>query len=154
LQLTIRSYADSVRDNTLASIQRITRGLGLAAGLPEDKLPVVTVQAEGARATYNDPALTQRVTRALGVALGEGSVLKRLPVMGAEDFGLYGRTADKIPICMFWLGTISPEVVKESVRTGKSLPSLHSSLYAPQPEPSIKTGVTAMSTAVLELIGK
>ena len=154
LQLTIRSYADSVRDNTLASIQRITRGLGLAAGLPEDKLPVVTVQAEGARATYNDPALTQRVTRALGVALGEGSVLKRLPVMGAEDFGLYGRTADKIPICMFWLGTISPEVVKESLRTGKSLPSLHSSLYAPQPEPSIKTGVTAMSTAVLELIGK
>ncbi|MBM3878004.1 MAG: amidohydrolase [Verrucomicrobia bacterium] len=154
LQLTLRSYSDTVRDNTIASIKRITRGLGLAAGLPEDKLPVVTVQEEGAKATYNDPALTQRVVRAFNAWIGEGSVLKRQPVMGAEDFGLYGRTEHKVPICMFWLGTISSEVVNASLRTGRSLPSLHSSLYAPQPEPSIRTGVTAMSAAVLELLGK
>lgn len=74
--------------------------------------------------------------------------------MGGEDFSEFGRTADKIPICIFWLGSVEPERVAESERTGKLLPSLHSSLYRPVPKPTIKTGVTAMSAAVLELVGK
>jgi hippurate hydrolase len=74
--------------------------------------------------------------------------------MGGEDFSEYGRTADKIPICMFWLGGVHPELIKDSERTGKPLPALHSSLFAPAPEPTIKTGVTAMTAAVLELMGK
>ena len=154
LQLTIRSYTDEVRAHTIAAIQRITRGLGLAAGLPEDKLPLVSVAEEGAKATYNDPALTKRVVGAFQNWLGREFIFEKKPVMGAEDFGLYGRTEHKIPICMFWLGTVTPESVKESVRTGKSLPSLHSSLFAPVPEPTLKTGVTAMTAAVLEIVGK
>ena len=154
LQLTIRSYTDDVRDHTIAAIKRITRGLGIAAGLPEDKLPLVTVAEEGAKATYNDPALTKRVVSAFNSWLGQGLVFEKKPVMGAEDFGLYGRTENKIPICIFWLGTVTPESVKESIRTGKTLPSLHSSLFAPVPEPTLKTGVTAMTAAVLELVGK
>jgi hippurate hydrolase len=56
---------------------------------------------------------------------------------------------------MFWLGTIAPERVTASEREGAApLPSLHSDLYHPVPEPSIKTGVLALSTAVLNLIGK
>jgi len=74
--------------------------------------------------------------------------------MGGEDFSEYGRTPDKIPICMFWLGAVKPELVQESEKTGKPLPSLHSSQFAPLPEPTIKTGVTAMTAAVLELAGK
>jgi hippurate hydrolase len=45
-------------------------------------------------------------------------------------------------------------VFEESKRTGKALPSLHSPLWAPVPEPTIKTGVTAMTAAVLELMKK
>ena len=74
--------------------------------------------------------------------------------VGAEDFGLYGRVEPKIPICIFWLGTITKESVTESIKTGKTLPSLHSSKFAPVPEPTLKTGVTAMTAAVLELVGK
>jgi len=70
--------------------------------------------------------------------------------MGGEDFSEYGRTRDKIPICQFWLGGVRPEAIKE----GKPLPSLHSPFWAPAAEPSIKTGVTAMTAAVLELMGK
>ena len=154
LQLTIRSYSDEVRAHTIAAIRRITRGLGLAAGLPEDKLPLVTVAEEGAKATYNDPAFTKRVVGAFRGWLGGEFVFEKKPVMGAEDFGLYGRTEHKIPICMFWLGTVTPESVKESLRVGKALPSLHSSLFAPVPEPTLKTGVTAMTAAVLELVGR
>jgi len=74
--------------------------------------------------------------------------------MGGEDFSEYGRTPDKIPICMFWLGAVKPELVLESEKTGKPLPSLHSSQFAPLPEPTIKTGVIAMTAAVFELAGK
>ena len=55
---------------------------------------------------------------------------------------------------MFWLGSVDPESIKESERTGRPLPSLHSSLYHPLPEPTIKTGVMAMTAAVLEIVGR
>ena len=74
--------------------------------------------------------------------------------MGGEDFGLFGRTEHKIPICMFALGVVEPQRVEKSRRLGLPLPSLHSNAFAPVPEPSIKTGVTAMTAAVLELAGK
>jgi hippurate hydrolase len=154
LQLTIRSYTDAVREQTLAAIERIARGQALAAGIPEDRLPTVTLVPGGAKATYNDPALTQRLIGVFAAWLGPDKVLKRKPTMGAEDFGLYGRTEDKIPICALWLGSVDLKRWQESQRGGAALPGLHSPLYHPEPEPTIKTGVVAMSAAVMELMGK
>lgn len=71
--------------------------------------------------------------------------------MGGEDFSEFGRTKDKIPICIFGLGAVSPERWKESQEKATLQPSLHSSKFAPMPESTIKTGVTAMAAAVLEL---
>jgi len=59
-----------------------------------------------------------------------------------------------VPISMFWLGAAAPEKLAESERTGVPLPSLHSSKFAPVPEPTIKTGINAMSAAALDLLGK
>ncbi len=154
LQLTLRSYTDEVRNQTIAAIKRIARGLAQAAGIPEDRMPIVTIKDEFTPATYNDPALARRVSTALKEWLGEANVHAVKPVMAGEDFSEYGRTAAKIPICIFWLGAVKPDQWEESRRTGKLLPSLHSSRFAPLPEPTIKTGVTAMTAAVLELIGK
>ena len=154
LQLTLRSYSDAVREASIAALRRIVRGQALAAGIPEKLLPTVSVSEEGARSTYNDPVLTRRVAAAIGRWISPGNVVPKGPVMGAEDFGLYGRTEHKVPICIFWLGTITKESVNESIKTGKTLPSLHSSKFAPVPEPTLKTGVTAMSAAVLDLVGK
>jgi len=155
LQITVRSFTDEVRARTLESIKRVVRGQAISAGIPEDKLPVVHVdEREFTPATYNHPDLARRLGGTFKQLFGEKKVITRKPVMGGEDFSEYGRTADKIPICLFWLGTIEPDRVAESERTGKPLPALHSSLYRPVPEPSIKTGVTAMSAAVLELAGR
>jgi hippurate hydrolase len=154
LQLTVRSYTDAVRGQTLAAIERIARGQALAAGIPEDRMPTVKVAAEGAKATYNDPALTQRLAGVFAAWLGADKVLKRKPTMGAEDFGMYGRTEDKIPILIYWLGSVDAKRVADSQRGGTPLPGLHSSLYYLQPEPTIKTGVLTMTAAVLELMGK
>ncbi len=154
LQLTLRSYTDDVRAQTIAAVQRITRGLGLAAGLPEDRLPLVKVEDEFTPALNNDPALTRRIAGAFQTWLGKDKIVEHEPVMGGEDFSEYGRTRDKIPITLFWLGAVTPDVFAESRRTGKALPSLHSSLFRPEPELTIKTGITAMTAAALELLGK
>jgi len=154
LQLTLRSYTDNVRQQTIAAVKRITHGLAVAAGLPEDRMPIVTLEDDFTPATYNDPELTQRLAGVFKSWLGPDNVVRKKPVMGGEDFSEYGRTEHKVPICIFMIGAVAPETIKESARTGKSLPSLHSPLFAPVPEPTIRTGVTAMTAAVLELMGK
>jgi hippurate hydrolase len=152
LQLTVRSYTDEVRQQTLEAIKRIVRGQALAAGVPEDRMPEVKLSDDFTPATYNTPALTEELAGVLKAWLGDDKVIKKKPVMGGEDFAEYGRAEPKIPICMFYVGGVKPEALKESQQTGKPLPSLHSPLWAPAPEATIKTGVTAMSAAVLELM--
>ena len=154
LQLTVRSYKEEVRQQTLAAIKRIARGQALAAGLPEDRLPEVKVTDEITPSLYNDPKLTERLVGAFQAWFGAANLIQKLPSMGGEDFSEFGRTEPKVPICMMNVGGVSPEALKESQRTGKALPSLHSSLWAPVPDPTIKTGVTVMTAAVLELLGK
>ena len=44
LQLTVRSYKPEVRKLLLDGITRIARGEAIAAGMPEDRMPVVTVR--------------------------------------------------------------------------------------------------------------
>jgi hippurate hydrolase len=74
--------------------------------------------------------------------------------MGGEDFSEFGRTVDKVPVCLFRVGAVAPEKVAESEKSGVALPSLHSSKFAPVPEPTIKTGVTAVTAAALDLLAK
>jgi len=154
LQLTLRSYTEEVRQQTIAALKRITRGLAIAAGVPDDRMPIVNLNDDFTPATYNDPELTRRLAGVFKNWFGPQMVIRKKPVMGGEDFSEYGRTEHKIPICMFTVGAVGEEAMKESARTGKSLPSLHSPIFAPAPEPTIKTGVTAMTAAVLELMDK
>lgn len=154
LQLTLRSYSDDVRKHTLEAVKRITRGLAQAAGLPEDRYPVVSIADESSPATYNNPELAQRLMAVFKEWFGEDRAIRTKPIMGAEDFGLFGRTEDKIPICMFWLGTVEAARFHEHQRGGEPLPALHSSKFLPAIEPTLKTGVIAMSAAVLELLAK
>lgn len=154
LLLTVRSYKEEVRQRILASITRITKNIAAAAGIPEDRAPIVKVSdTEVTPATYNDPKLTERLTAAFEKNLGAGNVVKWPPIMGSEDFGRFSLD-NQIPSCMFWLGAVEPSRVEASKKSGKPLPSLHSSLFEPLPEPTLRTGVKAMTTAVLELMKK
>ena len=151
LQLTLRSYSDSVRTNMLAGLVRVTRGIALAAGIPEDRMPIVHIkQEEYTPATYNNPELTQRWVSTLESWLGKENLVRDEPQMGGEDFGIYGRTEDKIPICMIWLGSVPAE----KMRAGQTPPPIHSPFYYPDPEPTIKTGVTTLVAGVLDLLKK
>lgn len=156
LQLTIRHYSDAVRAHLLASIERIAKGVAQAGGVPKDREPIMKVlEPESIPPTYNNPELTRRAAQAMAAILGKDNVVTREPVMGGEDFGYFGRTAERIPICIFWVGTVSSQRIQESRQEGsKPLPSLHSSLFAPVPEPTIKTGVKAMAATIIDLFEK
>ncbi len=152
LELTLRSYSDEVREHTIVALRRIVQGVAQAAGVPEERMPIVNVRDEYTPSTYNDPQLVQRLVPAFEQMLGKENVVATEPVMGGEDFGQFGRTDPKVPICIFWLGAVAPEKIAASRKNGSPLPSLHSSQFAPLPEPTIKTGMHAMSAAVLELM--
>ena len=154
LQLTLRSYQTDTRKKLIESIKRIVKAQAESANMPADKMPEVIVSDDQAPALYNQPALCAEVRGLVGSAIGPDNVLTREPVMGAEDFAEYGLTKEKVPLCMFWLGTQPPEVVAEAKAKGTTLPSLHSPFFKPIPEPSIETGVKAMTSAVLGLMKK
>jgi hippurate hydrolase len=74
--------------------------------------------------------------------------------MASEDFSMFALEDPKPPTCMFSLGAADPEKLREAREKGTRLPGLHSSEFAPVPEPAIRTGVKAMTSAVLDLMKK
>lgn len=152
LQLTVRTYKEEVRKRVLASIERIVKGVAATAGIPEDRAPIVKI-AEGTGSTYNDPQLIERLVVAFKQALGEENVVKMPPMMASEDFGYFSMD-QKIPTTIFWLGASDPAKVAQSRASGVALPGLHSALFAPVPEPTLRTGVKATTSAVLDLMKK
>ena len=154
LQLTVRTMTPEQREKTLAAIKRVTNGVAEAAGVPAERAPIIEVSKNSVPATINDPALTRRVAAALEKTLGKENVVQGKPILGSEDFSLFALSDPKPPITMFWLGAVDPEKIKEAQKKGTRLPSLHSSEFAPLPEPAIRTGVKAMTSAVMDLLKK
>ncbi|WP_262696160.1 M20 metallopeptidase family protein [Kordiimonas aquimaris] len=151
LEITVRSYEDDVRANLLSGIERIAHGQAQSFGLPEGLWPEVTF-SEPVPSTYNDPAMTERLAAIMRQTLGDDRVQHVEPVMAAEDFSYFGRTNPKIPSVIFWLGAVPPEQVAKAEQEGLQLPSLHSSLFAPAYEPTIKTGVDALVGIAFDLL--
>ena len=154
MNLTIRSFSDPVQKQILADLKRTADGIAMAGGVPADRMPVVTVMAENSPVTYNNPELADRLRQVCVRTVGADNVVNSHPEMVSEDFGLFGLEGHQIPTVMLRLGAVAPERVAESKATGKPLPSLHSALFYPQPEPTIRTGVLVMTASVLDLMGK
>jgi amidohydrolase len=153
--LTVRSYKADVRDHLLAAIDRVTKGCALAAGVPPDRLPIVEhLKDQFSPAVYNNPDLTRRLVTAWRKQLGNDSVVQIDPSMGAEDFSEFSLPDHSIPAVDFGFGAVDPTKIAESKKTGAPLPSLHSSKFAPVPEPTIRTGIIGMTSSVLELMKK
>jgi amidohydrolase len=154
MQLTVRTYKADVRDRVLAAIGQIAKGVAAAGGVPADRMPVVTVLNEGLPATYNNPELTRRLVAVWKKQLGADNVEATDPTMGGEDFSEYSLPDHSIPAVDFHIGAVDPAKITDSKKNGTPLPSLHSSKFAPVPEPTIRVGIIGMTSAVLELMKK
>ena len=150
LYLTVRTMKPEVRDRVLESIQRIPRGLAIAAGLPDDRLPIYEhLGHESVDATFNDPALTARLVRSIGTELGAANVVEIDPAMVSEDFGLFGSDG-KIPTVLLALGAGDASALAAGTQ-----PGLHSSRIAPaDPLLVLRTGVRAAVAGVLGLLAR
>src|SRR5205809_897086 len=157
MQLTVRTYKSDVRERVLAAIERIARGCATAAGLLADKMPTVNVLRDHfAPAMYNNPELTKRLVAVWKKALGDPNIEMVDPTMGGEDFSEYSLLPDhSIPAVNFHVGAVDPAKIAESKKPGAPpLPTLHSSKFAPVPEPTIRTGMVAMTVASPDLMQK
>jgi hippurate hydrolase len=120
-------------------------------------MPTVTVERDHfAPAMYNNPELTKRLVAVWKKTLGDQNVEMVDPTMGGEDFSEYSLLPEhSIPAVNFHVGAVEPAKLAESKKPGAApLPTLHSSRFAPVPEPTIRTGVVAMTAAVLDLMKK
>ncbi len=153
MQLTVRTYKSEVRDRVLADIDQIAKGCATAAGIPADRMPIVNVLKDQVTpATYNNPDLTKRLVAVWKRVLGDANVEIVDPTMGGEDFAEYSLPDHSIPAVDFHIGAVDPEKIAQFKKEGKELPSLHSSKFAPVPEPTIRVGIVGMTSAVLELM--
>lgn len=146
LQLTVRSYSPEVRSQLHEAIRRKAKAIAMASGAPEPEIHIT----EGTPAVYNDNELAARVEKAFRRALGDNSVTQAELSMGGEDFSHFSRGG--VPILMFRLGTVEARRLARYRELGQEPPSLHSPLYYPDVEPTLHTGIIALTSAVLDLM--
>ena len=152
IELTVRSYKPEVQKHLLDSIKRIANAESAAAGAPREPLVVVDAR-EASEVVFNDAAMADRIASALRRVIGEANVVPATPTSGSEDFGVFGRVAG-VPSVMLRVGAIEPGEFAAAKAAGRTPPGPHSPLFAPDREPTIRTGVAAFTVSVLELLGQ
>ena len=155
LQLTVRSYKPEVRKLLLDGIRRIARGEAIAAGIPEDRMPVVTIRdAEYTPATFNTDAFSNRALELFTQSFGTDRVIKTPAVMGGEDFSRYYLADKSIQSLIFWVGGTPLDQYQAAGGDASKLPSLHSPFWAPEAEAVIATATEALTLAALDVLKK
>jgi len=146
LQLTVRSYSDDVRKHLLSAIARKAKAVAVGARAPEPTLKY----SEGTPSLSNDRDLAERLSQVFRRELGDDNVVESEPSMGGEDFSRYGRAG--VPILMYRLGAVDAQRLARYQQIEQSPPSLHSAIFYPDAELTLKTGLTTMINAALELL--
>ena len=154
LQITVRSYKPEVRQHLLDGIVRVARGEGIAAGMADDALPVVTHQDQRTPATFNTHELTTRIAEIFGERFGQDRVVAVRPQMGGEDFSQFYLADTSIQSMLFWVGGVPKDQWTAAKGDITRLPSIHSPFWAPDADAVIATAVDAMTTAALSVLAK
>ena len=155
LQLTVRSYTPEVRKLLLDGIKRIVRGEAIAAGMPDDKMPVVTIrEAEYTPATFNTQPLSDRALALFAERFGAARAIKTPAVMGGEDFSRFWLADNKIQSLIFWVGGTPADKYAAAGGNAAKLPSLHSPYWAPDADTVIATATEAMTALALDVLKK
>lgn len=154
MQLTVRFFSDETYNHILEALQRITRGIAISAGLAEEKWPLVKASNQFTPPVVNNSSLVLKAIAPMKQLLGDENVIQVEPLTVGEDFGKYGRTEENIPIALFWLGGVNKAKYQDHLENGTALPGLHNAAFYPDFEPTFKTGVAAMTQAMIQLFNE
>ncbi|MEX5237041.1 amidohydrolase [Kocuria arenosa] len=142
--VNVRNLDADVREQVLAALRRVIRGEAVTSGAPEPRIDELYTFP----LLVNDPGETDSLRTVLGAALGEENVLDRPAQMGSEDFG-HLPDALGVPGVYWFFGGMSDEAVDGDA----PVPTNHSPFFAPVVEPTLSTGVTAATSAILSRVG-
>lgn len=154
MELTLRYYSDEAIEKVVAAIERISKSAAQMAGIPNDKLPKVFVSQVETPPVLNNLELSKKIDGFAAKIIGAENIVETSPAMVGEDFGKYGRTPENIPICLMWLGSTNPDLMKQLNAEGKKPFPLHSPQLNPDYEKTIETGIKVMAGNVIGLMGK
>jgi amidohydrolase len=154
MELTLRYYSDEVIEQVISAIRRICNSAAQMAGMPNDRLPEVVVLDEYTPPVLNNPELSGKLHGFASKIIGTENIVRTAPAMVGEDFGVYGRTPENIPICLIWLGSTSPGLMQQLKAQRKEPFPLHSPHLNPDYEKTIETGIKVMAGNVMGLMGK
>jgi hippurate hydrolase len=153
LELTTRSFTDESRDTVIRGLKQMAAGITASAGLPPEKAATVTVlEDESTPVLYNDPAQTEQIKATLVKTLGASNVIDLPRGMASEDVGVFALPKHEIPLTYFILGAMDPAKLAAAKAEGKELPGPHTSRFEPLPQPTLRTGVTAMTSVAMSLL--
>ena len=151
LQLTVRNDNYETRRLLLDGIRRVAENMGRVAGLPDDKLPEMTIK-HTTPPNMNHKGLTRRLRAAWADALGDDvfNEVKRQSMYG-EDFAYYG-VDPAIPATYFAVGGTTREELDAAANGGPPVAPHHSPLFKIDPEGSVRFGVETTVLALMELL--
>jgi hippurate hydrolase len=150
VQLTMRSLSPEVRALFMGGMQRTARTAAAMANAPE---PTFERIGGGAVSVVNNVELAERLKPTLTAAFGDqvGFVPKEVAGQtGTEDYSEWVNAGIPNSI-FFWVGGSDPKTLAEFKARGEPPPANHSPFFAPVPEPSIKTGATLLTLAVMSV---
>jgi hippurate hydrolase len=153
LELTLRYYSEEAIEKVINSLRRISSAAALTAGMPEDKLPELTITEDDTPPVINDPELTTSTRNFAEIAIGGENLISTPPAMVGEDFGKYGYTSEDVPINLIWLGSTNPELMNSLKAKGELPPPLHSPELNPDYEKTIETGILVMVSTLMGSFG-
>jgi amidohydrolase len=152
LQVTVRANDEGTRKQLLDGIRRVARGIGELNGMPEDKMPRVTV-IEGTPTTINDADLARRLNAVMTQTFGADRVIPFHQMgMGAEDFAAFVQPDTGVKGYYLAVGGTPQAAFDAAKAGGPPVPSHHSPLFKIAPEPVVTTGTIAMTAAALDLL--
>jgi metal-dependent amidase/aminoacylase/carboxypeptidase family protein len=131
----------------LAAITRTTKAKAAAAGAPCE--PSIEPY-EKTDVVYNDPVLAEKLRGPLESTRGKDNVITAEPSTGSEDFACF--IGEGIPPFYLILGGADPLKYAEAKAKNEHLPDTHSSLFAPDVEPTLRTGVATEVAALRSLL--
>jgi len=146
LRGTIRSYTPEVRAGLVSGVERTAKAVAEMSAAPS---PAINI-TEGGKAVVNDAALTERTAVVFKAAFGDRVSAQTAPSSASEDYSEFILAG--VPSVFFSIGGIDP--AKIAAAKGAPMPVNHSPYFAPTPEPTIRTGVEAMTLAVLSVTAR
>lgn len=144
----IRSYDNDTRLKMLAGLERTAKAVAMMAGAPEPDIKLT----EGAKSVVNDDALAARSGAVLKAAFGDKARLTSEPGSASEDYSEFVKAG--VPSFYFGIGRLDPVMLRKAAADKTLVPGNHSLLFAPVPEPSIRTSAAAMSLVLLDVLQK